>query len=128
MFSKSNSPMKIDFDPLQVGDTNYVEPVTINMVEITEDFDMDEIESENQIEVVYPKAGEGLLEFLHRCKAEDSEVILCHRCNVVFDKKAAKKVKSAQQEKKNEIWRKNMPQFYFDKMGVPQKKEQFPTQ
>lgn len=65
------------------------------MVEITGDFDMDEFESENQIETVYPKAGEGLLEFLHKCKAEDSEVMLCPRCSAVFIKKTTKKVKSA---------------------------------
>lgn len=64
-----------------------MEHVTINMVEITKDFDMAEFEeNENQIEVVYPKVGEGLVEFLYRCKAEDSTVMLCPRCNFVFDK------------------------------------------
>lgn len=97
------------------------------MVEIFEDFDMVEFENENHIEAVYPNNGEDLLEFLHRCKFEDSEVMLCPRCSAVFDKKDAKKVKSAQQAKKNENWRKNKPQFYFDKKGVPQKKEQLPV-
>lgn len=70
--------MKIDYDPLQVRDASYMEHVTINMVEITEDFDMAEFEeSENQIEVVYPKANEGLAEFIYMCKAEDSELMLC---------------------------------------------------
>lgn len=44
--------MKIDSDLLQVIDANYMEPVAINMVEITEDFNMAEFESENQIEDV----------------------------------------------------------------------------
>lgn len=35
-----------------------MEPVMINMVKITEDFDMAEIEeNENQIEAVFPKVG-----------------------------------------------------------------------
>lgn len=80
------------------------------MIEITKDFDMDEFEeSENQIEVVYPKASEGLVEFLHRSKAEDSEVMLCPRYSVVFDKKATRKVNSTQQAKERENWRKNRP-------------------
>lgn len=46
--------MKVDLDPLQVEDASYMEPVAINMVKITKDFDMDEFEeSENQIEVVF---------------------------------------------------------------------------
>lgn len=62
--------MKIDSDLLQVEETSYVEPIEINMVKITEDFDM-EVEdealegSENQIEGFYPKANEGLFDFLH---------------------------------------------------------------
>ncbi|KAI5391002.1 hypothetical protein KIW84_076025 [Lathyrus oleraceus] len=48
------------------------------------------ITQSHPIEVVHPKAGEGLLEFLHRCKAKDSEVILYPQCNVVFDKKGCK--------------------------------------
>lgn len=95
--------MKINYDPLQVGDANYVEPVVINMVEITVDFDMEEFkDSENHIEVVYPKVGEGLVEFLHRCKVEDLKVMLYPRCSDVFDKKAAKKVESSQQTKKKD--------------------------
>ncbi|XP_050883622.1 uncharacterized protein LOC127086850 [Lathyrus oleraceus] len=70
--AKSKDPMKINSESLQVGDAIYIEHVTINMVKITVDFDMVEFESENQIEVVYPKDGEGLLEFLHGCKAKDS--------------------------------------------------------
>ncbi|XP_050897014.1 uncharacterized protein LOC127103814 [Lathyrus oleraceus] len=39
-FSKGKSPMKIDSHPLQVDDASYVEPIAINIVKITEDFDM----------------------------------------------------------------------------------------
>lgn len=38
--------MKIYYGPLQVGDASYVEHVTINMVEITKDFEMTEFKSE----------------------------------------------------------------------------------
>ena len=69
--------MKIGSDPLQARDASYIEFVTINMVKIYEDFNMDAFENENQIEVVHPKAGEGLLEFLHMCEDKDSEVMLC---------------------------------------------------
>lgn len=76
-FAKGNPPMKIDSDPLQVEDASYVEPIAIYMVEITEDFDMAEFEEkENQIEVAFPKVSEGLVEFLYRCKVEDSKVIM----------------------------------------------------
>lgn len=116
--------MKIDSDPLQVRNTIYVELVAINMVKITKDFDMAKFEdSENHIEVVYPKASEGLVEFFRKCKVEYSEVMMCPRCNVIFDKKVAKKVEFSQQAKKQENWRKNRPQFYFDKRGIPHNKE-----
>lgn len=78
--------MKIDFDLMQVREANIVERVGINMAEIT-GFDMeaeDEASESNEIEVVYPKVSEGLLEFLHRCKVEDSKVMLCHMCSFVF--------------------------------------------
>lgn len=97
-----------------------MEPVAINMVEITEDFDMAEFqESENQIEAVFLKAGEGLVEFIYRCKAGDSKVMLYPRCSVVFDKKAARKVESDQKEKEKEIWRRSRSQSHFDKRAMP---------
>lgn len=69
---KSKAPMKIDSDLLQVGEARYVEPVEINMVEIIEYFDMQAREevvesNENQMQSVYPKTEEGLVNFLHRC-------------------------------------------------------------
>lgn len=68
-FAKGKIQMKIDSDLLQVEDVGYVEQMEINSVEIIEDFDMDEFEdSESRIQVVYLKDGEGLVEFLRRCK------------------------------------------------------------
>lgn len=66
-FAKGKSPIKIDSDPLQVGEGNVAKPVGINMVEII-DFNMEEKDGDfesNEIEDIYPKAGEGFLEFLN---------------------------------------------------------------
>lgn len=57
-FAKGKAPMKIDFDPLQAREANYIEPLEVNIVEITKDFDMEAEDeaacgSENQIESVY---------------------------------------------------------------------------
>lgn len=76
-FSKGKVPMKIYYNPLQVEKASYVEPMETNMAEIIKDFDMEVKDgafrgSENQIEVVCPKVGECLLDFLHRCKDKDS--------------------------------------------------------
>lgn len=76
-FAKIKAPMKINFDPLQVKEVRYIELVDINMVEITEDLNMKDEEeavesSENQMKSVYPKTKEGLVDFLHHCKAKSS--------------------------------------------------------
>ena len=64
------------------------------------------------------------MDFLHRCQRKKSEVMLCHRCSVVFDKKAAKKVENTQKAREKENEKKSKPQYYFNKRGVPQRKEQ----
>lgn len=53
--------------------------------------------------------------------------MLYPRCSAMFDKRDARKVKSAQQENKKQNWKGNKPQFYFDKRGVPHKRQQFLT-
>lgn len=52
--------------------------------------------NDNQIEVVYPKAGEGLLEFHHIYKVEDSEAMMFPQMQCCVRQKAAKMVESAQ--------------------------------
>ncbi|MCI93214.1 hypothetical protein A2U01_0114512, partial [Trifolium medium] len=47
-----------------------------------------EEEYDEKIEEVYPSAGEDLIDFLQRCKLNNSEAILCPRCSPMFDKKA----------------------------------------
>lgn len=45
------------------------------------------------IKVVYLNAGKELIDFLNCCKLKGSEVMLCPRCNVVFDKEDTKDLK-----------------------------------
>ena len=57
---KNKVPMKIDSDPLQAEEACYVEPVEINMGEITEDFDLEAEKkvvenNKNHMQFVYPK-------------------------------------------------------------------------
>src|ERR1044072_7096500 len=96
--------MKIDSCPFQVEEANLVERVDIMMVEIEEEvkskiLEVTEQEYEEKTQAVYPQAGEYLVDFLHRCKIEDSKVMLCPRCNAVFDKKAAKSLEQVQVQK-----------------------------
>ena len=74
-------------------------------------------EYDQKMEEVFPKAGEDLVDFLNRCKLEDTEVMLCPRCSAVFDKKAAKglqelKVQKPKPKSKPEFDKR--PSFSFD--------------
>lgn len=42
------------------------------------------------MKVVFPKAEEELIDFQNKCKLKDSEVMLCLRYSVVFDKEVQK--------------------------------------
>jgi len=55
---------------------------------------------EEKIQVVFPKAEEDLIDFLNRCKISGSPVMMCPRCSVVFDKKAAKNVEGFRPQSK----------------------------
>ena len=84
------------------------------MVDTTEDFDMEAEDkvvggSENQIESVYPKAEEDLLDFLHCCRAKDLKVIIFPRCGEMFEKKNARKMESTRQVQQKENWKMNKP-------------------
>lgn len=51
-----------------------------------------EVSKSNYVEKVktaYPTTNEELVDFLNRCKLKGSEVMLCPRCNTVFDRKAS---------------------------------------
>ena len=65
------------------------------MVDITKDAEhVEETALETQfdekLKTTYPTAEEELIDFLSRCKLKNSEVMLCPRCSVVFDKEATK--------------------------------------
>lgn len=83
--------MKINSDLLQI-EVNYVKPIEINMVEVTDELDMEvEVEVgeniEEKMKVVYPITEEKLIDFLNRYKLKHSEVMLCPRSISIFDKK-----------------------------------------
>ncbi|XP_050889704.1 uncharacterized protein LOC127094992 [Lathyrus oleraceus] len=73
--------MKIDVDPLHQEEALFVEPVEINMVEITEYDEANMLEQTGEspdvdITEVYPRADEDLVDFLYRCKNKGSQVCL----------------------------------------------------
>ena len=105
---KPKTPMKIDSDPLQVEEANLVEPVEtmvveadtakvvhirdamklcsheVMMVHIDDNLDtqvkeVTKWEYDQKMEEVFPNAGEDLVDFLNKCKLEDTEVMLCPR-------------------------------------------------
>lgn len=48
--------------------------------------------ADSEMQTVYPQIEEGLIDFLERRKLNDSKMMMCLRCNVVFDKEATKKM------------------------------------
>ncbi|MCH81201.1 hypothetical protein A2U01_0001985 [Trifolium medium] len=89
---KAKPQMKVDTDPLpKTADSNYVEILHCNMVDMVDPAPIKSIpepEYEKKIQEVYPKAEEELVDFLNRCKLNNSEVMLCPRCSAVCDKEA----------------------------------------
>ena len=91
----------------------FVEPIfiSINAIgfdenteeKIKEEMKLDAFE--NMEKPIYPKAREDLVDFFLKQRDADANVAICLRCNVVFDKNAAKtfeKQKKAEVEKKKE--------------------------
>ena len=57
-----------------------------------------------------------MVDLLHRCKIEDSEVMLCPRCSAIFDKKAAKSLEDLKiQALEKKPWVDKWPKFTFNK-------------
>ncbi|MCI26698.1 hypothetical protein A2U01_0047895, partial [Trifolium medium] len=82
---------KVDSDPLQVAEATYVEPfdcLMVDAMELTPIKAVPEEEYAEKIKVVYPHAEEKLVDFLNRCKLNNTEVMLCPRCSAVCDKEA----------------------------------------
>ncbi|CAI8607991.1 unnamed protein product [Vicia faba] len=87
--------MKIDTYPLRQEEALFLDPVDINMVEITE-FPYDNMVEEGTRESpdvgladVYPRPEEDLLDFLYHCKNKGLQACLCPRCGALTDKIAA---------------------------------------
>lgn len=80
--------------------------------------------TEDELEVVYPQAGEELIDFQEKCRVSGLKAVLCLRCNAVFYEKATEKFeaekKKAQKEEKPII-----PKFVFDKHGAPRRNEEY---
>ncbi|RYR77836.1 hypothetical protein Ahy_A01g002491 [Arachis hypogaea] len=53
------------------------------------DFDVALDDFESQVRYVYPRTGDGLLDFLVQQKIKDQDVSLCPRCNAIFNAEAA---------------------------------------
>lgn len=50
------------------------------------------LRQEEYVKVAYPKKNESLVEFLHMCQRKKSKVMMCPRCNSIFDRKEAENV------------------------------------
>lgn len=117
---KAKAPMQVDFNPIQIKYINYVKPLECIMVEATKSPDMatkvSELEYVEKVRVVYPTVEEELVDFLNRCKLKGSEVMLCPRCKVVFDRKATKgNEKTMPQPSMGGKWPQSRPIYSFNK-------------
>lgn len=74
--NKAKTSMQVDFDPMQIKDVNYVEPLECLMVVATESPDVEmEVSESNyaeKVKVVFPTAEEELVDFLNKCKLKGS--------------------------------------------------------
>lgn len=62
------------------------------MVDIIDSTKGAESSYEEQMQVVFPKAEEELINFLNRCNLKDFEVMLCPRCSAFFNKETTKEL------------------------------------
>lgn len=83
----------------------------VNMIEVTQETSMevdDERQQEEYNKLAFLKEEENLMDFFHRCQGNKSEVMLCPRCSVVFDKKAAYNLEGTRKAK--DRWDHGAPQ------------------
>jgi len=75
-----------------------------------------------KMKVACTRAEEELIDFLNRCKLNNSEVMMFPKCNYVFDKEATKGLENYKpQSKKGGKWYEKKPNFTFNKSVVPYK-------
>lgn len=91
------------------------------MVETTYGFDK---KTEDELEVVYPRAVEDLTNFQEKYRVSGLKAALCPRCNIVFDEKATEKYEAAKKKALKEE-KPNIPRFMFDKSGAPHRNEKY---
>lgn len=85
---KATGCLQLQFQKLDIIEDVNME---VNMVEMSQDTSMevdDECRQEEYNKISFPKEDETLSDFLRRCQKKKSEVMLCPRCSVAFDKKA----------------------------------------
>lgn len=118
MMETTEGPM----EPLVVE--SLAESFECMMVETTDGFDK---RIEDELDAVYPQAGEDLTDFQEKCRVSESKVLLCPRCNIVFDQKAAER---SEADKKNAQKEENpvIPRFMFNKCGAPRRNEEYRRQ
>jgi hypothetical protein len=66
----------------------------VDAVEIASMKAVTEEEYAKKIQELYPEAEEELIDFLNKCKLNNTEVMLCPRCSAVCDKEATAGLKS----------------------------------
>ncbi|RYR41096.1 hypothetical protein Ahy_A08g037494 [Arachis hypogaea] len=87
-FDDGKREMKVDVDLFDT-DASFVEPYFgVNMIGMSYYFNVALDYFESQVRSVYPRAGDGLLDFLVQQKIKDRDMFLCQRCNAVFDAEA----------------------------------------
>lgn len=62
------------------------------MVDISDDTKESKPSYKEKMKVVFSKAEEELIDFLNRCKLNDSKIMLCPCCNTILDKEVAKEL------------------------------------
>ncbi|KAJ1436583.1 Retrovirus-related Pol polyprotein from transposon 17.6 [Sesbania bispinosa] len=95
--------MKVDFDPF-AANASYAEPLEILMVDFEKATINDSTDGiieqfKKEVTPIYPKVGETLIYFLAEKKKNNQEVMLCPRCNAIFDKSAAKALEESEKRK-----------------------------
>lgn len=101
-----------------------VESFECMMVETIDGFNK---KTKDELEAVYPQAGEDLTDFQEKCRVSGSKAVLRLRCNVVFNEKSTKKYEAGK-KKALEVEKPNIPRFVFDKSGAPRRNEEYKRQ
>ncbi|MCI69569.1 hypothetical protein A2U01_0090832, partial [Trifolium medium] len=77
---KAKPQMKVDMDPLPTAEATYVEVYDCNMVDVVDPVPVKAVPEEEykkKVQEIYPYAKEELVDFLNRCKLNNSEVMMC---------------------------------------------------